>query len=88
MLLSSWGCPTLPPRDVWEQIPPRYPPKMLEETGREVVETNVGLVGKVNDDETELKSAREQIKEMAGTCVNVLTKEGRASLPADATKPV
>ena len=36
-------------------------------------------------DETGPKSAGEQIKEMAGTGVNVLTNEGRASLPDDAT---
>ena len=55
------------------------------ETGREVVGTNVRLVGTANEDETGPKSAGEQIEEMAGTGVNVLTNEGRASLPDDAT---
>ena len=58
------------------------------EIGREVVETSVGLVGKVNDDETEPRIAREKIKEMAGTGVKVLTNEGRVGLPDDATKLV
>ena len=48
--------------------------------------TNVGLVGKANDDETEPKSAGKQIEEIAGTGVNVLTNGGRAILPDDANE--
>ena len=47
-----------------------------------MVGANVGLIGKVNDDENGLKSAGENIEEMVGTGVNVLRKEGRACLPA------
>ena len=57
-------------------------------TGRAVVGTNVGLVCTANEDETGPKSAGEQIEEMAGTGVNVLTNKGRASLPDDATELV
>ena len=48
----------------------------------------MGQVGKANDEETEPRIAGEQIEEMAETGVNVLTNEGRASLPVDATKLV
>ena len=46
----------------------------------------MGLVGKANDDEIGLKSAGENMEEMAGTGVNVLIKEGRACLPDDGTE--
>lgn len=63
-----------------------FPRVVGSETGREVVGTNVGQVGKAND-ETEPRIAGEQIEEME-TEVNVLTNEGRASLPVDAAELV
>ena len=53
-----------------------------------MVGTNVEQVGKANDEETEPRIAGEQIEKMAETEVNVLTNEGRASLPVDATELV
>ena len=50
--------------------------------------TSVGQVGEANFEETEPRIAGEQIEEMAETGVNVLTNEGRASLPVDATELV
>ena len=57
-----------------------------KEARREVVGTNVGHFGEANDNKTEPESAGEQIEEMAGAGVNVLTNGGRASLPDNATE--
>lgn len=46
----------------------------------------MGLVSKANDDEIGLKREGEQIKEIAGTGVIVLKKNGRARLVDDATQ--
>ena len=72
----------------WTLFQERLARKQL---GREVVGTNVEQEGKANDEETEPRIAGEQIEtkpKMAETEVNVLTNEGRASIPVDATELV